>query len=161
MKRKDKLVSELEIPENSLTRRWLEKVIIGVMDKKDWPEEKNEYRCAKKLYEEVPKNILPGCGFKNSGTSAEKIIEICRGMKDVLEWAYEGCHVQGNGNARAVRTMQKLNQLCGNMKKKYEPSPKPVPKPGTCPFDGKNKICDESDKCGLSYFSSCVQLEVK
>ena len=52
--------------------------------------------------------------------------------------------------------MQKLNQLCGNMKRKY---PDSTPSQNTCPYEGRIKICDNSDKCGLSNFGACVQLE--
>ena len=160
MKSKDQVVEDLEIPDSRLTKRWLERAKIGVMDKRYWPEEKNEYNCAKKLSEKVPEKVLPGCGFHNRGTSAEKITRICNGMTDVLKWAYQGCKVPGNGNARAMRTLEKFTQLCENMKRKYPKPIKPDPSSETCPYDEKNKICDDSDKCGLSYISSCVQSEV-
>jgi len=163
MESKDAVVSELpnEIPtgllKHRLVTRWFERVFIGVMDKRNWPEEKNEYACAKKLSEKVPDSVLPGCGFEEGSTAAETIANICDGMENVLEWAYQGCYVKGTGNNRAIRTMEKLKQLCGNMKKKFPILP--TPPPNSCPYQGKNKICDGSDKCGLSHFGACVQLE--
>ena len=158
MKSKDVLVSKLELPDSRLSERWLERVTIGVMDKRFWPDEKKEYKCAKSLVEKVPENILPGCEFEEGASSAETVINICNGMKNVLKWANQGCYVKGNGNNRAVRTMNTLNKLCDNMKRKFPYYPTP-PK-NTCAYDGNNKICDNSSKCGLSHFGSCVQLEV-
>ena len=40
------------------------------------------------------------------------------------------------------------------------PDPKLSPQKNNCACDGENKICDNSGKCGLSNFGSCVQLEV-
>ena len=170
MKSKDLLLSKVELPVTRLYERWLGKVITGVFDKAFFPEEQRAYKCAKSLDQKVPDDVLSGCKFEEGASSAETLKNICDGMKNVLEWTNESCYGKTNGSKRAIRTMKSLNKLCANMKRKFPhnqtPNPNPTPDPNpnppknTCAYDGDNKICDNSGKCGLSNFGSCVQLEV-
>ena len=158
MKSKDLLLSKVELPVTQLFKRWLGKVITGVFDKAFFPEEQRAYKCAKSLDQKVPDDVLSGCKFEEGSSSAETLKNICDGMKNVLEWTNEGCYGKINGSKRAIRTMKSLNKLCANMKRRF--SHNPPPPQNTCVYDGDNKICDNSGKCGLSNFASCVQLEV-
>ena len=158
MKSKDLLVSNLKLPETGISKRWSKKVTVGVFDKRFWSEEKRAYKCAKSLDQKVPDSVLSGCKFEEGESQAETIKNICDGMKNVLEWTNEGCFEKTNGSKRAIRTMKSLNKLCANMKRRFPHNPPPPQ--NTCAYDGDNKICDNSGKCGLSNFASCVQLEV-
>ena len=170
MNSKDLLVSNLKLPETGISKRWSKKVTVGVFDKRFWSEEKRAYKCAKSLDQKVPDSVLSGCKFEEGESQAETIKNICDGMKNVLEWTNQGCYGKTNGSKRAIRTMKSLNKLCANMKKRFPhnpspnpnptPDPNPTPPKNTCAYDGDNKICDNSGKCGLSNFGSCVQLEV-
>ena len=158
MNSKDLLLSKVELPVSRLYERWLGKVITGVFDKRFWPEEGKAYKCAKSLDQKVPGDVLPGCKFEEGANSAETLKNICDGMKNVLEWTNQGCSEKTKGSNRAIRSMKGLNKLCANMKRRFPH--KPTPPKNTCAYDGDNKICDNSGKCGLSNFGSCVQLEV-
>ena len=168
MNSKDLLVSNLKLPETGISKRWSKKVTVGVFDKRFWSEEKRAYKCAKTLDQEIPDSVLSGCKFEEGESQAETIKNICDGMKNVLEWTNQGCYGKTNGSKRAIRTMKSLNKLCANMKRRFPhnptpnptPDPNPTPPENTCAYDGDNKICDNSRKCGLSNFGSCVQLEV-
>ena len=100
MKSKDALISELELPDTRLSKRWIERVTIGVMDKRNWPEQKNEYACSKRLSEAIPNSILSGCEFEKGSNPTKTFANICDGMKSVLDWAFTDCHIQGIGNKR-------------------------------------------------------------
>jgi len=167
MASKDLIVNEIrdKLPKNSesqarLVDRFLEQLAIGPYDKKYWPA-KDVFKCSKDLTgKKIPYNVLENCVFKRGQNLLETVQNLCSGMDSVLKWTFADCNGYGDGSNRALRSITKLSNLCGkiikNIKKAHYPPITPDP---PCPYDGKNKICDGSGKCGLAHFGSCVQFE--
>ena len=159
-----------------LSRKFVDQMLLGPYDIKHLPE-KMPFECSKDLNNvKIPNEVLKDCQFKKGENIVETAENLCASMHSVLTWTFEDCDAKVRGERRARRSIKKLGNLCGKMLKvlrkknpqpkpeatffHHTPDPEPKPEP-TCPYDGNNKICVGSDKCGLAHFASCVQLEVR
>ena len=125
-----------------------------------------EFQCSKDLTgTNIPNTVLENCVFQRGANLLETVENICSGMNSVLKWTFMDCTKSGKGNKRAMSSIKRLDNLCGKIikiiKKTHKPPIDPKPPKSDCPYDGKNKICDGSGKCGLAHFGSCVKYEVR